>query len=73
MNSHLILYNKQKKTGCKLYFMAFNHLVKKYTLSDSKLNCRNYFKKYLQFNNLHSVTIVHDLLVTKSDLSLNSG
>lgn len=32
MNSHLMIYNKQKKTGCKLYFMVFNYLTKK-TLS----------------------------------------
>ena len=73
MNSHLMHYNKQKKTGCKLYFMSFNHLAKKHTLNDNNLNCKDICKKYLQFNNLHSLTIVHDLLVTKSDFSLNSG
>ena len=67
-----MIYNKQKKTGCKLYFITFNRLAKKYTSACSRLESENTLKKRLQFNYICSVTIVHDLLVTKSCLSMNS-
>ncbi|CAI3806123.1 hypothetical protein JAMGFMIE_04077 [Rheinheimera sp. MM224] len=73
MNSHLILYNKQKKLAASFIFMIFNRLVKKYTLTCCRCSFQNELKKHLQFNNIDMLTIVHDLLVTKSDLSLNSG